>query len=124
MCMCSAVLTRMRYLDVGTWRAATWLAPVAVQIVVAVLLALGWVVSTWALPILLCFPFITSWDAALLAGTAVTAVASLLTGAVLVSAKSLRRRGLGLAVGASGLAVLAGMLAYVGWVLPFVEPPA
>lgn len=120
--MSSAVLTRMRNFDAAAWRAATWLTPVAVQIVVAMLFALDWVASTWALPLLLLLPFIPSEGAMMLTGTVVITVASLLTGAALVSAKSLRRRGFGLAIAASGLAVLAGMAVYVGWVLPILEP--
>jgi ABC-type sugar transport system permease subunit len=113
-----AILVRIRELDTRAWRVATWWVPVTFQAVFAVLLGLGWLLSKWP------FEPETRFRTIVLTPTIICTVASLLIGAWLLSAESLRRRGFGLAVAGSGVAVLATMLVYAVWVLPWLEPNA
>jgi hypothetical protein len=116
--MPSATLTRIRELDARAWRAATWWAPVTFQIVFAVLFGLGWLLSKWP------FEPETRLRIIVLTPTVITTVASLLIGAGLLFTESPRRRGFGLAVAGSAVAVVAMMLVYALWVMPWLEPNA
>jgi hypothetical protein len=118
LCIPSATLARIRELDTGAWRAATWWAPVAFQAVFAVLFGLGWLLSKWP------FDPDTRFRTIVLTPPFICTVASLLIGAPLLSAESPRRRGFGLAVAGSGAAVLVTILVYALWVLPWLEPNA
>lgn len=97
--------------DNGVWRTATRSAPIVVQVVFATAFGVGWLLGH--------FPIDShaGYRIMFAATFTITAFASLLIGAWLLRSQSPRRRGLGLAVGGSGLTLLAGG---VPWALIFL----
>lgn len=114
--MPNTVFSRIRVQDSDVWQIATRSSPVVVQPVLAVWFGIGWllgqtpVVDHIGVPILIAV-------AALL-----TTVTSLLIGATLLGTDSPRRRGMGLAIGGCGLAVLINGLVYALIFVPIVYP--
>ncbi|OBK82659.1 hypothetical protein [Mycolicibacter heraklionensis] len=109
-----ATLARIRSSDTTVWRAATWAAPLVVQVVFAAALGVGWLLGRYP----------TNSDAGysilIVATVIITTVASLLIGARLLRAESPRRRSLGLALGGAGLAAAAVGLSYALIFLPML----
>lgn len=103
---------RLRVQDNAVWRTATRAAPLVVQVVFAAAFGIGWLLSR--------FPIDshTGYRLMLAATVASTAVAALLIGAMMLRCESPRKRGLGLAIGGSALALLAGGLT---WTLIFLS---
>lgn len=114
--MPNTIITRIRDQDSGVWRTATRSAPVVVQFVGAALFGIGWLLGR--LPI----DSHNGYRVLVAGAAALTTVASLLVGAALLRADAPRRRGIGLAVGGSGLAVLIIGLIYALIFLPLVDP--
>lgn len=88
------------------------------QVVFTVLFGLGWLLSKWP------FDSETRFRTIALTPTVITTVASLLIGVKLLAGESPRRRAVGLAIAGSAVAVLAMMLIYAVWMLPWMEPNA
>ena len=110
--MLNRLRDRIRMQDNVVWRTATRSLPVVIQIVFAAAFGVGWLLGH--LPI----ESHAGYRIMLAATFTITAFASLLIGAQFLRADSPRRRGLGLAVGGSGLALLAGG---VPWALIFLS---
>ncbi|MFB1297750.1 hypothetical protein ACAG24_019730 [Mycobacterium sp. pW049] len=89
--------------DERMWKAATWSAPFAVQVVIAVTGVAAWLLGTI---------HGTEDDAdrqlVLLLGTAVAVLVSAVVGGVLLTRPDPKQRGIGLAVFASAATVLIG----------------
>lgn len=116
--MPNATRARIREFDTDVWRTATRAAPVVVQVVIAAVFGVGWLLGR--LPV-----DSDNWFRILVAtATVVTTVAAQLTAAALLRTESPRRRGLGLAIGGSGLAVLLGGLTYALVFLPLMDTSA
>lgn len=100
---------RLRGLDSGTWRTATWLAPLTTQVVLALLIVTSWLLGKW-------FPG-TGPVPLLLVSAA--AVLSLCVVAVIVLARSATSRAQGVALSIAGAytVVLVGAAAYGVWIL-------
>lgn len=113
--MLTTSLARIRAQDDDVWRIATRSAPVVVQFVFATAFGIGWLLGR--LPI-------DGYRILVAAATVSTTLTALLIGAGLLRADSPRRRGIGLAVGGSGLAVLVGGLTYALILLPLMDPGA
>ena len=111
--MLTTLAARIREQDGDVWRIATRSAPVAVQPVLAAAIGIGWLVGRLPLDNVYLMAAATS---------ILAAVVSLVIGAVLLRGESPRRRGIGLAVGGSGLAVLVGGLVFGLIFLPLLEP--
>lgn len=109
-----AMLGGIRELDAGGWRLATWSAPVALQVAFGLWFLVGWPLLNWSPVNSNMFNYVT------LSATITTAVL-LATGALLLSGTSPRRRCFGLAIIASGVTVLASMLAFVLFVVLIFE---
>jgi hypothetical protein len=107
-------LAWIRNLDAHAWRTATWSAPFVVQLVLAALLILIWLLGKW--------PFaehstFEAEGALLLTATGIAALGSLaISGVLLLTSRS--SRGLGLAVSLAGSAtiVLIGGMIYDFWI--------
>lgn len=97
-----AVLAGIRELDADGWRLATWSAPVAMQVALGLWAFIAWASYHWRI-----------LSSAGVFWTIATVAALVVTGALLLSGKSPRRRGFGLAIIASGVTVLACMLVFV-----------
>ncbi|PQM53275.1 MULTISPECIES: hypothetical protein [Mycolicibacter] len=110
--MLNRLCARIRAQDNDVWRTATRSAPIVVQLVFAAAFGVGWLLGH--------FPIDShaGYRIMLAATFIITAFASLLVGARILGSRSPRRRGLGLAVGGSGLALLAGGLP---WALIFLS---
>ncbi|MGB3333777.1 MAG: hypothetical protein WBA79_13310 [Mycobacterium sp.] len=109
-----ATLARIRDSGPDVWKTATWAAPIAIQVVFAAALGVGWLLGH--------FP--TNSDAGystlIVATVIITTIASLLIGARLLRAESPCRRSLGLAFGGAGLAAAAVGLSYALIFLPML----
>lgn len=106
----------MRDIDTDTWRVATWATPVAFQVVVAGLAAVMWPLGQ--LPPL--GPGADSQTVGL-CGLAITTPLWMLAGAVLLSGRSPRWRGIGLAIAGSGVVMMLFGLTYLLVVLPLLR---
>jgi len=92
---------RIRDAQVETWRVATWAVPITVEIVIAVMIVILWLLSKTP-----AFPRLErGW---LLTGAGLAALVSLAAAGFLMRASSSRRRGLGLSVAASACIVAVG----------------
>jgi hypothetical protein len=107
-------LANIRQLDAHAWRTATWSAPFVVQLVVAALLILMWLLGKW--------PFaehstFKAEGALLLTATAIAALGSLAIGGVLLlTSRSSRGRGLAVSLAGSATVVLIGGVIYDFWI--------
>ncbi|WP_024442627.1 MULTISPECIES: hypothetical protein [unclassified Mycobacterium] len=110
--MLNRLRARILVQDNEVWRTATRSAPIVVQIVFAGAFGVGWLLGH--LPI----DSHAGYRIMLAATVAITTAASLLIAAIILRSESPRRRGLGLAVGGSGLALAAGGLP---WALIFLS---
>ncbi|WP_234825702.1 hypothetical protein [Mycolicibacter senuensis] len=110
------MFTRIRVQDSDVWRIATRSSPVVVQPVLAVWFGVGWLLGQTPVVDHTGVPIVIALAAIL------TTAASLLIGARLLGTDSPRRRGLGLATGGCGLAVLISGLVYALIFLPIVYP--
>lgn len=104
--MPSALLARFRENDPDVWRRATWLIPVTIQPVLALL-----AVVTSLLADRLLGPHL-GLRAIVLIATAITTAVSVALGATLLASESLRRRAFGLSIAGSGFVVLVGATSY------------
>ncbi|MEO6793914.1 MAG: hypothetical protein ABI253_08625 [Mycobacterium sp.] len=117
--MPGAVLARIRDGDPDFWRTATRSAPLVVQVVLAAVIGIGWLLlSGCALSYGTAFHYLAT--AALIVPTA----AALVIGAVMLRAESPRRHGVGLAVGGSAVVIFISGLAYALIFLPWLESGA
>src|SRR5690625_834252 len=116
--MLATLLTRLRTQDTDVWRIATRSAPVVVQLVIAAAIGIGWLLGR--LPV----DSNNGFRVLVATATVLTTIASLLVGAALLRTDSARRRGIGLAIGGSGLAALIGGVAYALVFLPTMDPGA
>ncbi|RAU95493.1 hypothetical protein DQP56_16345 [Mycolicibacter senuensis] len=114
--MLNTMFTRIRVQDSDVWRIATRSSPVVVQPVLAVWFGVGWLLGQTPVVDHTGVPIVIALAAIL------TTAASLLIGARLLGTDSPRRRGLGLATGGCGLAVLISGLVYALIFLPIVYP--
>lgn len=114
--MPNTVLSRIRVQDSDVWRIATRSSPVVVQPVLAVWFGIGWLLGQTPVVDHTGVPIVIAVAAIL------TTAASLLIGARLLGSDSPRRRGLGLATGGCGLAVLISGLVYALIFVPIVYP--
>jgi hypothetical protein len=107
-------IVRLRHLDAHAWRTATWSAPFVVQLVLAALLILMWLLGKW--------PFaehntFEAGGALLFAATAIAALGSLaISGVLLLTSRSSRGRGLAVSLAGSATVVLIGGVIYDFWV--------
>ena len=107
-------VARIRHLDTQAWRTATWSAPFVVQLVVAALLILMWLLGKW--------PFaqhstFEAERALLLTATGIAALGSLaISGVLLLTSRSSRGRGLAVSLAGSATVVLIGGVIYAFWV--------
>jgi hypothetical protein len=98
-------LARVRDLDARAWSTATWSAPFVVQLVLAALVIIMWLLSKW--------PFAThrgyrgelGWT---LTATVITTLVSLAISGALLTSPSSRRRGLSVSIAGSSAVVLIG----------------
>lgn len=99
---------RLRGLDSGTWRTATWMAPLSTQVILALIIVTSWLrkwfPGTGPVPLLL---------------VSAAAVLSLCVVAVIVLARSATSRAQGVALSIAGAytVVLVGAAAYGVWIL-------
>lgn len=110
--MLNGLRARIRLQDNDVWRIATRSVPVVVQFVFAAAFGVGWLLGH--LPI----NSHAGYRMMLAATFTITALTSLLIGARMLRFESPRRRGVGLAVGGSGLALFAGGMP---WALIFLS---
>lgn len=103
--MFGAMLAGIRELDADGWRLATWSAPIAMQVAFGLWFLIGWPLFNWPPINNAIFNYITL-------SAIITTAVLLASGARLLSGESPRRRCFGLAIIASGLTVLASMLAF------------
>lgn len=105
-------LARMRDLDARAWSTATWSAPFIVQLVLAALVIMMWLLTKW--------PFTTDraypGEACTLTATVITTLVSLAISGVLLTSPSSRRRGLSLSIAGSSAAVFIGGVIWALWV--------
>lgn len=104
--MPSALLARVRESDPDVWRKATWLIPVAIQPVLALLYVVTSLLADRLLGPQLGF------RAIVLIATAITTAVSVTLGAALTASESVRCRTFGFSVAGSGFAVLIGATTY------------
>lgn len=114
--MPSAILARIRHGDPDFWRTATRSAPLVVQGVLAAVIGIGWLWVSGG-PLSYGTVFRNLGAAALI----VPPAAALVVGAVLLRAESPQRRGVGLAVCGSAVAVFISGLFYMLIFLPWFE---
>ncbi len=107
-------VARIRHLDTQAWRTATWSAPFVVQLVVAALLILMWLLGKWT------FAQHSTFEAEralLLTATGIAALGSLaISGVLLLISRSSRGRGLAVSLAGSATVVLIGGAIYAFWV--------
>ncbi|OBK84805.1 hypothetical protein [Mycolicibacter sinensis] len=116
--MLNTMLIRIRAQDADVWRIATRSAPVVVQFVWAALFGIGWLLGRLPLDNHAGFRILVATASVL------TTVGALVVGGVLLRAETPRRRGLGLAIGGSGIAASASGLVYALIFLPIMDPHA
>ncbi len=102
-------VARIRDLDAPARRTATWSAPFVIQLVLAALLILMWLLGKWPFATHSAYGGERAW---LITATAITTLVSLAISGVLLASRSSRRRGLALSVAGSAAVVLIGAVIY------------
>lgn len=105
---------RPSYLDPTGWRIATWSAPYVVQLTLAALLLVMWLLGKWPFETHSAHAGERAW---MLTSTVVVASVSLVIGAVILRSSSPRNRGLALSVAASAVVIIVGGTIYAYLIL-------
>lgn len=105
---------RSNYLDGAAWRTATWSAPFVVQLTLAALLVVMWLLGKWPFETHSAYAGERAW---MLTSTVIAALVSLVIGAMFLRSPSARNRGIGLSVAASAVVVLVGGAIYAYLIL-------
>ncbi|BBX24052.1 hypothetical protein MTER_34630 [Mycolicibacter terrae] len=114
--MLRTTLSQIRLQDNDVWRTATRSSPIVVQFVWAALFGIGWLLGRRPVESHIEFRILVT------VATVLTTVVALSIGKALLRSDSTRRRGVGLGIAGSGIAVLVGGLAFALIFLPIVEP--
>ncbi|MGV0626960.1 hypothetical protein [Mycolicibacter minnesotensis] len=109
-------VARVRDADPDVWRTAMWGLPVVGQFVLAAVFGLGWWLPNYN-------HVYYNYRLLITVTTGITALASFLVSAVLLSRPSSRAFGMGLAVGGAGLTILIAGLTWGLIILPHLGFP-
>lgn len=92
--------------DTNAWTTATRSAPMTFQVVLAAMFGVAWLLDRGPLH------RVVEFTALLLIASVITALVTLVIGVAALSSESAHRRGTGLAIAGSGMAMLAGVFGY------------
>ena len=101
-------------LDARAWRTATWSAPFVVQLILATLLVVMWLLGKWPFETHSAYAGEGAW---MLTSTVLTTLAALLIGVAFLRSPSPRNRGLGVSIASCSATVLVGGIVYADLVL-------